>query len=545
MPIRSFIGFLVLTAMLTACVYPLEQRPDDSTLGLVIEFPETMGTKAGVGEQSATADENIIKNLRIWVFDHDDPNHPLVSALRISNTDFPVGENVRRYALQVSKSFAENPPHVDVFVLANASAVGASLSTGNGGDTDTPSTYEEVSQASFQDEDGAYDGFGTVHQIHAVLSDYGLPMSGCLIDQEVEGSDPQLVVPTVTMSRMVSRIRFVFCKSSSDKEDIRITGITLHNGITIDGTETGNLIAAKEYLFLTNGGPTNLEGYVQEDFVVFEDATGMDVAENAMPERFVYGRQAPDVYEKLIQNALSAGELTALPSRAQQYTYLRESDKKLVGTVYYKVWKKEANEDEGRWSETKSKSFVMADEGDFARNHTWTVYGYFLHGSNLQFSLNALPWEKPDEQRIDFSGGAVVVTSKFQLSNGDDDALIEDSSDPAFDKDVTIYSGHTVKAYLVIEAPKDGTLYINPQGEDIAAFHLESFVGSDPNPTDPFGVIQIDPGKMIRVEISRNPEKIGDDLKSLYFTFDVELSNERKVGGDSEIVDDKFRFRVR
>lgn len=515
MRIKAHIGLLILAALLTACVQPLDIKQEGPVLGLVVEFPESMGTKAGVGGLSASAGENVIRDLRIWVFNHDNAAHPLVAYKQIDATDFPVGENIRRYALVVTKSFAENPPHVDVFVLANASAI-------NRGDMGFNSSYAEVSEAAIQG-----DVFGIENPVH-IVTENGLPMSGCLIDQPVAGSDPQLMVPTVTLSRMVSRLRFIFCKTPSTSENIKITGITIN----------GEMIAAREYLFLTNGGSSNVDGYVSDSFPFFVSESGTDIAENNMPEKLVYGRQDPSVYEKLIQNALAAGELTALPNRSSEFTYLRESEKKLRGTIFYKVWKAEDN----LWL-SKEQPFEMADAGDFARNHTWTVYGYFLHGSNLQLNLNVLPWNKPEEQRIDFSGGSVVVSQKFQLFNSSQAAVVQPSEDAAFTKEVYIRSGMTLKTTLTLETPKDGTLYVNAHG-DVSAFKLRSFVGDNVEPTETFGAIKIDPGKTIRIEISRSDSKSDTEWKSIYFTFDVELSNERRVGGDSEIVDDKFRFWV-
>lgn len=385
MRIRSHIGLLFLAALLTACVYPYDVRPDDRpVLSLVVEFPEEMETKASVGEQSALANEYKINNLRIWVFNHDDPGHPVILARTIAAADFPVGENVRRYTFPVPASFAGNPPRVDVFVLANSAATGCSLYTRDDGNT--CSTYAEVSGAILEDNTSPYKGFGTADPVHTV-TDYGLPMSGCMINQKVDGEDPQLSVPTVTLTRTVSRIRFVFCKTPSTT-DITITDIKLCNGQTIEGTLTGGFIAAQEYLFLTNGGTTNLNGYVTEDFHLFSSSgtSGAEIANNPEPEQLFYGQQDPTAYEQLIQNALNSGILTALPSKENQFTYLRESDKQLTGTITYIVYQG------GNWV-TKSKPFVMADPGDFARNHTWTVFAYFQPDSydlNLQFTVT--PW---------------------------------------------------------------------------------------------------------------------------------------------------------
>ena len=62
----------------------------------------------------------------------------------------------------------------------------------------------------------------------------------------------------------------------------------------------------------------------------------------------------------------------------QRY-YLRESDKKLKGKIYYTI----GNGGEG-WP--KSTEFEMVAEGDFTRNHTWIVYGYFTGKETLTIS---------------------------------------------------------------------------------------------------------------------------------------------------------------
>ena len=60
--------------------------------------------------------------------------------------------------------------------------------------------------------------------------------------------------------------------------------------------------------------------------------------------------------------------------------YLRESDRKLEGTIAYTIVTEAGNKD-------KTASFAMATAGDFTRNHTWIVYGYFLGNGDLKLNV--------------------------------------------------------------------------------------------------------------------------------------------------------------
>ena len=56
--------------------------------------------------------------------------------------------------------------------------------------------------------------------------------------------------------------------------------------------------------------------------------------------------------------------------------YLRESEKKLVGSITYQIV----------GNSEKTSPFNMDAAGDFTRNHTWIVYAYHSGGGYLQMS---------------------------------------------------------------------------------------------------------------------------------------------------------------
>ncbi len=65
--------------------------------------------------------------------------------------------------------------------------------------------------------------------------------------------------------------------------------------------------------------------------------------------------------------------------------YLRESDKVITGKIYYTL---------GESDEVRNEAFSLWEAGDFSRNHTWVVYGYFAGGNHLRiFTVSFTEWD--------------------------------------------------------------------------------------------------------------------------------------------------------
>ena len=496
------IAGLLLTVLMAACrttiAMPAEEEP---AIGVAIEFPTGEAeTRAEVGELPASTLENMLHTVSVWVFRSD--NHKLEAFRDISPEDFPVRGGVRRYSLPVSRAFVREQPNVDIFVLANAASIGSSL--------DTESSWEHLTAAFFTDSEVApYYGFGLANPVKAVDEEKGLPMSGCGLDLPVEGEEPVLRVRTVKLTRAVSRLRFVFCKTytEGEEEEVVISRIIL----------ASQQIPIKEYVFtstktgIVRDNEDDRSNYLPSAYII---PGPEDIADNETPENLIYVNQDPITYDRIISDAVAGGVLTDMG-----YTYLRESDKRLVGRIEYTVG--------GR---VRAREFNMSTAGDFARNHTWTVLGYFLSGRNLQLALNVLPWDY-NTYVVDFSEESVNVSSKFTVESST--AEITETSKDHYD--ARLLPGTDALGHLHITTPVGGYLMIRPLG-DADAFKVEP----DRARIDP----TVNSGR-IDIRVRRNPE-IDEDLSGKYITlsFYVETADGRVIDANTEAVDGVYRFII-
>ena len=229
--------------------------------------------------------------------------------------------------------------------------------------------------------DGSHDPFGLTAPQATVPAgpDGGLPMSGVLKNQPVEGMAPIVSVRTnVKVARAVSKVRFVFC-NSSDAEDQKLT----IQSITFDD----EMIPKEESLFLN-------APYTGRNFKVgseYETAAPLvnaakEVTFYSSPTEYAYRGQTGQEYEALINKGIEDERLTEVGK-----FYLRESDKKITGTITYTV---------GNSDKELSAPFKMSEAGDFSRNHTWIVYGFFAGKDNLKvFSVDVNSWTESSGER--------------------------------------------------------------------------------------------------------------------------------------------------
>ena len=338
------ISFLLLAVACSSSDESGEQQP--TTLTVYVYSPEhPMLIRSDVGNVNASFDESKITRLQIWVFTNG--THEKVAYLDTKETSqLNVGEGAA-YQLPVSDDFAQSKPDVDVYVLANIPTDGYASDS----KLDGNSTRDAILSATIPE-----DHFGLASPTTQV-PDAGLPMAGALTSQPVIGEAPVLRVgtssniATVRLERAVSKVRFVFANTDGEPE-LKIKKISL-GAQMIPNSEY--LIQQTQTLVYNTSASSLWEATNPEDKVV----------KVANPTIYIYGGQEAQVYENLIDQS----ELTKIGP-----FYLRESDKKLTGTITYQLEGKE--EQEG--------NFEMDAAGDFRRNHTWIVYAYHAGGGFLQ-----------------------------------------------------------------------------------------------------------------------------------------------------------------
>lgn len=310
-------------------------------------------TRGDVGEVDANpAAEGEIKSLKIWIYESESGD-----SVRYFETKDVAALNQGQgttYQIPVSDDFAENKPKVDVYVMANVT--NANCGVGSLDKNTTRSALLEGAKIA--------DGYFGLEQNTRSIPTDGLPFAGKLTAQPVVGDAPTLrvgtlsAVSTVQLTRAVSKIRFVFAKTT-DQPTVSITSIKMNE----------NMIPDVEYLFKKPESAPTITYNTEAGELLSSPID--DINQTADPTDYIYFNQDAQEYENLINTAASK-ETPEVTVRGP--IYLRESDKQLAGTITYTI----------AGGEPQSVGFQMQQAGDFLRNHTWIVYAYYAGSGKLQ-----------------------------------------------------------------------------------------------------------------------------------------------------------------
>lgn len=318
-------------------------------------------TRGDVGEVDANpAAEGEIKSLKIWIYESESGD-----SVRYFETKDVAALNQGQgttYQIPVSDDFAKNKPDVDVYVMANVTNANCGVETDKDTERDDLMTGAKIVESKF----------GLSPLTTEVPTD-GLPMAGYLTTQPVVGDAPALrvgdlnAVSTVPLTRAVSKLRFVFAKTTG-QPTVSITSIKMNE----------NMIPDVEYLFKKPESVT-ITYNTDEGELLLSDID--DIAETDDPTDYIYFNQDAQEYEDLINEAASKQPKPEVTVSGP--IYLRESDRQLAGTITYTI-------DNG---DPQTVDFAMQQAGDFSRNHTWIVYAYYAGSGGLQVqSLYVKDW---------------------------------------------------------------------------------------------------------------------------------------------------------
>lgn len=508
------ISLLVAVGVVMSCIFDTPYEDACSDLNITLEFPASMATKSDVGQVPASDAENAVYDLTLWVFRSND--HEFVCSLRLPEEDseagFPQSGTVRRYTLPVPSSFALERPKIDVYVLVNAASVGKQ-------DLRNSEDWDEVSTAFFGE------GFFGPQQQWTSVPTSGLPMSGVRTNLSIQGKEPSLSVGTIPITRAVSKLRYVFSQLYTEAEDDELEKVYIDR-IVLDGDQ----IPVGEKVFSESGAAIVSEaGYVSGTMVTSgpEDAINTSVS----PERYTYAGQDGPTYERLIQDGISGGMLTQVGAGA---IYLRESDKALKGTVYYRVQKGSEEPVE------KPLSFSMNAPGDFSRNHTWTLYGYYVSGRTMELAVTDLPWDW-NKFTIDFSISSLMVTDKLKVDGSTVNGIVSTGVKDNFY--VYLKPNQAARAYLYVATPKSGQLQVIPIEETPGAANAFKVTLGDGEGQ----VIAINPDKdkgRIDVYVGRNGSYVGQASGKMITLSFKAFIDDREIPGSSEAIDQIYHFVI-
>lgn len=465
------LGAVLLALTAVSCKREPVLRTDPE-LQVSLYIPTATITKAETGTVNPLAEELKITSLQIWAFLSEDGT--LVSYKNFTSNLERAGvsnSTIIRFGLPLSQEMfdrltATDPrPKVDVYAVANvASATNSHL--------DESTTRADLDAV-------VINRIGGNSPLTMAVPEAGLPMSGVIKNGDVTGGYPVLNITTLKLIRAVSKIRFVFCQQGIPATET--TPATAGNegceivGISFDGGEDCQ-IGASERLFTANTfdlGDT--PAYTPLSASIFGNPlipnNKLSIVED--PEvlsfrGFGNETESAEHYEQRLDAAVA-------PESQVGPIYLRETDKRISGTISYRIASDEA---------IKKAHFLMPDDV-FSRNHTWIVYACFVEETmKLSLKVVVLPWEWTSYHH-DFKDVTVNVVRRF---------TVFDTPVPTFKKvqtsdgffDVSFWHTVTVDEMemenaihgdITIASPVGGTLHVIPvPGKDAGSALTDAFI---------------------------------------------------------------------
>ena len=454
---RAAVLLLALSA--ASCVQPL---PEHSYAELMVSLyvPDILTTKAETGPVNPTEAEKEIKSLQVWVFLHDENGSPVSykAFTKAGLAETGLGNaSVTRFGLPLSaddfSALTTPGATVDVYAVANADPTWGLDGT--------------TSRAALDAAVLSGDVFGVNANTGAMTTsvpETGLPMTGVLKDATVTGGYPvlnisKLTISNLTLTRAVSKIRFVFVQQGQTVDNstdlVPLNEYCSITRIVFDGGDDCQ-IAAEEYLF------TESTSAIKEYMPLSATLPGLsndEMASHDDPESLTYRSdghegESAQAYETRLDAAIAAMVATGKSSQVGP-VYIRETEKVISGTIYYK---------RAQDGQEQPAHFTMESTDNLSRNHSWIVYAYFAEESQtLELTVTVAPWATTQYQ-FDHTDGSVNVVRRFMVFDTDPQTFRKVQTSDGF---FNVAFWHTVdgqtneiKGDIIIATPVNGILHI-------------------------------------------------------------------------------------
>ena len=373
---------LLLTLILTSCMSDdytdAAAGKSDTYINLNVSTPTAQaranapakpaGTSGKLGLEETYPSPNTeekITSIRVWAFKSDTDKATATPIGFKSETNLSV-KGSHNVSMMITRKNAENLGKIDLYILLNAESEGVL-----DGKNCIKMTRADLENLVIKNQFGI-SAEGTAQT--TVVPQAGLPISRVIKELDVtnnikdNATEAALNSIHIPLIRAVSKLHFFFTrKDVKDTEGVEVTKIEVNENVIPTQSSvfpTATTDDNKETEGLT-GDLTSLSYLNQK--MTFGSVATKDI--KPVPDPTSYIRkpgQTADAYITQLRGVTTECHLS----------YLRETDKDLTGTIYYKLDKSGAE---------KQTPFSIPKA---YRNHEMVVYGYFLGDQESTLTLN-------------------------------------------------------------------------------------------------------------------------------------------------------------
>lgn len=394
------ITMLMFVAFFSSCMkddIEPRQTQSDTYINLSVSAPsastrfKATGTTGGStlkdNETSASpTSEDNIHSIRVWAFKTGSDANATPIGYR---AETGLNENgTHQVSMKILKQYAEGLESMDLYILLNAESVNTLVGSDN-----IMLTRKQLEQAVIENQFGYEGNQPQVTQV----PETGLPISRVIKDidikENIKNSQAEAAVHPINIPlvRAVSKLHFFFArKANSGTDEVEVTKIELDEDVIPNSSflfPTATTNANKETLGLTGTATGN--GYVNTK-MTFDGIPTTGIKEVEDPLLYI---RYTDAAGKFTETAQAYMERLNATLEEGHRCYLRETDKPITGTIYYRL---------GKGEKEASQTFSIPEA---YRNHELVVYGYFLNGNNISIQLEyyVADWNIKKETNIEFN----------------------------------------------------------------------------------------------------------------------------------------------
>ncbi len=388
---------LPLAALFSSCSNddsPAATTPAETYLNLNVQTASPTTTRAADSETTPAnpSTESSIHSIYVWAFSSSDTGSgALPVSYKEESLATPVdGENsTKTISMKIPRmGDGTTLDHLDLYILTNAESITGLF---DGVTYKKTLTRGQLESLNITSQFGiATDGTAQI----TTVPDGGLPAARVIKNIDVNAhvaetpaaaASKALNIPLV---RTVSKLHFFFArKSNAATDNVEITKIELDKQVLPTASKvfpTGTTVSNMETEGLT--GLFGSDTQYDNTKMVMNGVKTSDINEVEDPTSLI--RQDSEKASTYMERLYAA-------TKESNRSYLRESNKPLTGTIYYRLNSSTAE---------KTASFQIPASKPAYRNHELVIYGYFLDGGTTELALKyyVAEWNEKADTNINF-----------------------------------------------------------------------------------------------------------------------------------------------